>query len=79
MEEFIVDCTNNSIEEIQVVYKWLVETRNYNQTYLEDDYPVIACNIKPNHSNYRSLEKACKDFPNHSVYTFKQFKKQIYK
>lgn len=74
MEEFIVDCTNNSTKERKEVYKWLIETRNYNQTYLEDDYPVIACNRKANRSNYITLENACKDFPNHPIYTFEEFK-----
>jgi hypothetical protein len=68
MEEFIVDCRQDSKEKRKEVYKWLVETRNYSETYLENDYPVIACNCKANHSNYINLEKACKDFPNHSIY-----------
>jgi len=74
MEEFIVDCRKNSKEERKEVYKWLVETRNYSEAYLGSDYPVIACNRKANHSNYINLEKACKDFPNHSIYTFEEFK-----
>jgi len=74
MEEFIVDCTNNSTKERKEVYKWLVETRNYHKTYLEDDYPIIACNREENNSNYIKLEKACKKFPNHPIYTFEEFK-----
>ncbi len=74
MEEFIVDCRQDSKKERNEVYKWLVETRNYSETYLEEDYPVIACNIKPNHSNYINLENACKDFPKHPIYTFEEFK-----
>ena len=76
-DEFIVDCTNNSKEERQQVYKFLVDNRNYEKSYLEDYYPVIVCNKKQNYSNWDSLEKyynwvdSKKDIP---IYTFEQFK-----
>ena len=80
-DEFIVDCTNNSKEERQQVYKFLVDNRNYKKSYLvEDYYPVIVCNKKQNNSNWDSLEKyynwvdSKKDIP---IYTFEQFK-QMY-
>jgi hypothetical protein len=77
-EEFIVDCTNNSIEERQEVYKWLVETRNYNSdAYLGNTYPVIACNLEENNSNWDTVESTKKQFPYHPVYTFEEFKKLI--
>ena len=58
-EEFIVDCTNNSDEERQEVYKWLVETRNYNrQYYLGNTCPVIICRLHSGDSNYNFLEDA---------------------
>lgn len=77
-DEFIVDCTNNSKEERQQVYKFLVDNRNYRKSYLEDYSPVIVCNKKQNYSNWDSLEKyynfvdSKKDI---SVYTFEEFKK----
>jgi len=75
-DEFIVDCTNNSKEERQQVYKFLVDNRNYQKSYLEEDYPVIVCNKKQNYSNWDSLEKyytwvnSKKDI---SIYTFEKF------
>lgn len=76
-DEFIVDCTNNSKEERQQVYKFLVDNRNYEKSYLEDYFPVIVCNKKQDYSNWDSLEKyynwvdSKKDIP---IYTFEQFK-----
>lgn len=32
-DEFIVDCTNNTTEERQQVYKFLVDNRNYEESY----------------------------------------------
>lgn len=77
-EEFIVDCTNNSDEERQEVYKWLVETRNYNrQYYLGNTCPVIICRLHSGDSNYNFLEDAIKTYPNYPIYTFEEFKKLI--
>ncbi len=70
MEEFIVDCTNNSPEERAEVYKWLVETRNYNLSYLKNVYKVIVCNESEGLSNWDSVDNAKKAFSNHPVYTF---------
>lgn len=72
-DEFIVNCTNNTTEERQVVYKFLVENRNYNKCYLTEDSSVIVCRIKGGNSNYFSLIKAKKN-NNFPVYTFEQFK-----
>lgn len=74
MEEFIVDCTDNSPEERAEVYKWLVETRHYGEEYLNNDYPYIACNKHPNHSNYLHLKTVIDHYPDHPVYTFEEFK-----
>jgi len=77
-EEFIVDCTNNSNEERAEVYKWLVETRDYNKSYLGvSGYNCIACNIEEGHSHCDNLGEAIQLFPNHPVYTFEEFKKLI--
>ena len=77
-EEFIVDCTNNSNEERQEVYKWLVETRNYNgQFYLGNTYSVIICRLHSGDSNYNFLEDAIETYPNYPIYTFEEFKKLI--
>ena len=43
-DEFIVDCTNNSKEERQQVYKFLVDNRNYDKGYLGNDFSIIVCN-----------------------------------
>ena len=81
-DEFIVDCTNNSKEERQQVYKFLVDNRNYKKSYLEDYYPVIVCNKKQNYSNWDSLEKyynwvdSKKDIP---IYTFEEFEEMYLK
>lgn len=81
-DEFIVDCTNNSKEERQQVYKFLVDNRNYQKSYLEEDYPVIVCNKKQNNSNWDSLEKyydwvgSKKDIP---IYTFGEFEEMYLK
>ncbi len=81
-DEFIVDCTNNSKEERQQVYKFLVDNRNYEKSYLEDYSPVIVCNKKQNYSNWNSLEKyynwvdSKKDI---SIYTFEEFEEMYLK
>lgn len=81
-DEFIVDCTNNSKEERQQVCKFLVDNRNYQKSYLEEDYPVIVCNKKQNNSNWDSLEKyydwvdSKKDIP---IYTFGEFEEMYLK
>lgn len=73
-DEFIVDCTNNSKEERQQVYKFLVDNGIH---YLTNDYPIIACNKISGQTNWVSLIQyynwaiAKKDIP---VYTFEQFK-----
>lgn len=76
-DEFIVDCTNNSKEERQQVYKFLVDNRNYSKSYLEQDFPVIACNKKEGASHWETIANAklYKNRKNHPVYTFEQFKK----
>ena len=76
-DEFIVDCTNNSKEERQQVYKFLVDNRNYGIQYLSKSYPIIVCNKQYGASNWDTLIQyyngllAKKDIP---VYTFEQFK-----
>jgi len=76
-DEFIVDCTNNSKEERQQVYKFLVDNRNYDIQYLSKNYPIIVCNKQHGASNWDTLIQyyngfnAKKDIP---VYTFEQFK-----
>ena len=81
-DEFIVDCTNNSKEERQQVYKFLVDNRNYSKSYLEDYYPVIVCNKKQDYSNWGGLENyynwvdSKKDIP---VYTFEKFEEMYLK
>lgn len=76
-DEFIVDCTNNSKEERQQVYKFLVDNRNYSIQYLSKSYPIIVCNKQHGASNWDTLIQyynwllAKKDIP---VYTFEQFK-----
>jgi len=81
-DEFIVDCTNNSKEERQQVYKFLVDNRNYEKSYLEDYFPVIVCNKKQDYSNWDSLEKyytwvdSKKDIP---IYTFEEFEEMYLK
>ena len=76
-DEFIVDCTNNSKEERQQVYKFLVDNRNYGIHYLINDHPVIVCNKTSGQTNWDTLIQyynwfnAKKDIP---VYTFEQFK-----
>lgn len=79
-EEFIVDCTFNRPEERREVFKWLVETRNYCKTYLNEfNYRVIVCNKEDGSSYYNDLSEAIRKFPNHKVYTFEQFKNKINK
>ena len=81
-DEFIVDCTNNSKEERQQVYKFLVDNRNYEKSYLEDYFPVIVCNKKQDYSNWGGLENyynwvgSKKDIP---VYTFEEFEEMYLK
>lgn len=76
--EFIVDCTNNSEEERKEVYKWLIETRNYDKSYyMDQNYPVIVCNFEEGFTNWEGLEAAKNNFSNHPIYTFEQFKEKI--
>lgn len=76
-DEFIVYCTNNSKEERQQVYKFLVDNRNYDIQYLSKNYPIIVCNKQHGASNWDTLIQyyngfnTKKDIP---VYTFEQFK-----
>jgi len=80
-DEFIVDCTNNSKEERQQVYKFLVDNRNYWKSYLEQDFPIIACNKKEGASHWETIANAklYKSHKNHPIYTFEQFKKYVLK
>jgi hypothetical protein len=41
-DEFIVDCNFNTTEERREVYKFLVDNRGYNPSYLKNDYPIIV-------------------------------------
>lgn len=76
-DEFIVDCTNNSKEERQQVYKFLVDNRNYSKIYLNSDASIIVCNKKQGNTNWNSRQyyyswfNSKKDLP---IYTFEQFK-----
>ena len=77
-DEFIVDCTFNTTQERREVYKFLVDNRGYNSSYLKNDYPIIVCN-KNEGSNlywslYWSLESAKKCYPSYPILTFKEFK-----
>lgn len=75
-DEFIVDCTNNSKEERQQVYKFLVDNRNYDKGYLGKDFSIIVCNKKQGNTNWRILSDAKEiNGKNYNVYTFEQFKK----
>lgn len=74
-DEFIVNCTNNSKEERQQVYKFLVDNRNYSRYYLTNSYPIIVCNKKEMNSNHYNTVDTQKAFPNYPIYTFEQFKK----
>ena len=74
-DEFIVDCTNNSKEERQQVYKFLVDNRHYSRAYLTHNYPIIVCNKKEMNSNHYNTVDTQKAFPNYPIYTFEQFKK----
>lgn len=74
MKEFIVDCSQNTREERNKVYRWLVKVRNYSNSYLTSSYPVIACNEVDGNSNWENLTKAVERFPNHPIYTFEEFK-----
>lgn len=74
-DEFIVDCTNNSKEERQQVYKFLVDNRNYDKGYLGNDFSIIVCNKKQGNTNWRILSDAKEiNGKNYNVYTFEQFK-----
>jgi hypoxanthine phosphoribosyltransferase len=76
MEEFIVDCSENTPEERHKVYNWLFKTRDYDEWYLQskNQYPIIVCNFNSGDVNYNTLENAKINHPNHPVYTFEQFK-----
>ena len=76
-DEFIVDCTNNSKEERQQVYKFLVDNRRYDSSYIDNNFPIIVCNKINGDSNYESLSLAIFRFPNYPIYTFEQFEKYI--
>jgi len=78
-DEFIVNCTNNSKEERQQVYKFLVDNRNYSRYYLTNNYPIIVCNKKEMNSNHYNTVDTQKAFPNYPIYTFEQFKKYVLK
>lgn len=74
-DEFIVDCTNNSTQERQQVYKFLVDNRNYDKGYLGNDFSIIVCNKKQGNTNWRILSDAKEiNGKNYNVYTFEQFK-----
>ena len=74
-DEFIVDCTNNSKEERQQVYKFLVDNRNYDKGYLGNDFSIIVCNKKQGNTNWRILSDAKEiNGKSYNVYTFEQFK-----
>ena len=80
IDEFIVDCSNNTVKERQEVLKFLIEYRNYGKSYLNADYyPIIACNKKEGDSLYDCLvyTTKTKTFPNHKIYTFEEFKQKI--
>jgi hypothetical protein len=79
-DEFIVDCNFNTTEERREVYKFLVDNRGYNPSYLKNDYPIIVCN-KNEGSNlywslYWSLESSKKCYPSYPVLTFQEFKEK---
>lgn len=76
-DEFIVDCTNNSKEERQQVYKFLVDNRKYDIEYLYNSFSVIICRKKSGDSNYSFLNNAEENALGFPVYTFEQFK-QMY-
>ena len=74
-DEFIVDCTNNSKEERQQVYKFLVDNRNYDKGYLGNDFSIIVCNKEQGNTNWNVLLDAeNSNGKSYNVYTFEQFK-----
>ena len=44
-----------------------------------DNFKIIACNKKAQHSLFWRLKGAKEQYPNHPVYTFEQFKKYVLK
>ena len=80
LDEFIVDCSNTTKEEIQEVYKFLVEYRNYIGSYINSDisyfFSTIVCNKNGGDSLYNDMAFAKNKFPNHKVYTFEEFKQK---
>lgn len=75
-DEFIVDCTKNTTKERKLVYKFLVENRNYDRWYLGNDNEVIVCNKVGGNSNFITLNGATRRYPNYPIYTFEQFKEK---
>lgn len=75
-DEFIVNCIDNTKEERQLVYKFLIDNRNYDKLYLRSNYNVIICNKEGGDSNYNSLENAKETYPEYKVYTFNEFKQK---
>jgi hypothetical protein len=75
-DEFIVNCIDNTKEERQLVYKFLVDNRNYDKLYLRNNHNVIICNKEGGDSNYNSLENAKEVYPEYKVYTFNEFKQK---
>ena len=74
-DEFIVNCTNNSKEERQQVYKFLVDNRNYDKGYLGNDFSIIVCNKEQGNTNWNVLLDAeNSNGKSYNVYTFEQFK-----
>jgi hypothetical protein len=75
-DEFIVDCTSNTTEERREVYKFLVDNRGYNPSYLMNDYANIVCNKTEGTTNFRSLENSKSYYPSYPVLTFQEFKQK---
>jgi len=77
-DEFIVDCTPNSREERQLVYKFLVDNRGYESFYLTlvRDYTIIVCRRHGGNSNFDDIEDAVCAFPTYPVLTFEEFKQK---
>ena len=54
IDEFIVDCSNNTIEERQEVLKFLVDYRGYNKYYLDQVLPNQSVHLLDSDNSFTS-------------------------
>lgn len=77
LDQFIVDCRNNTEAERQQVWDFLIKERKYKKYVYGsgcEHVPIIACKIKEGSCFYYKLSEAIRELPNNPVYTFEQFK-----